>query len=45
LIDDGSRPKILSSEEIHSMHNEIVNNQLKCKYGNNIQQFLTRHFP
>lgn len=45
LMDDGSKPKILSSEEIHSMHNEIVNNQLKCKYGNNIHQFLTRHFP
>lgn len=44
LMDDGSRPDIPSSEEIHSMHNEITNNQLKCKYGENIQKFLSKYF-
>jgi|688.fasta_scaffold76602_3 hypothetical protein len=45
LMDDGSKPNILSSKEIHSMHNEIVNNQLKCKYGDNIRKFLAIYFP
>jgi hypothetical protein len=44
VMDDGSRPTIPSSEEIHSMYNETVNNQLKCKYSENIRTFLSRHF-
>lgn len=44
IMDDGSRPNIPSSEEIHSMHNEVDNHQLRCKYGNNIQQMLSRYF-
>ena len=44
VMDDGSRPNIPSSEEIHSMYNETVNNQLKCKYSENIRTFLSRHF-
>lgn len=44
LMDDGSRPNIPKSEEIHSMHNEVVNNQMKCKYGENINIFLSKYF-
>lgn len=44
IMDDGSRPNIPSSEEIHSMHNETINNQLKCKYGENIKTFLLKYF-
>lgn len=44
IMDDGSRPSIPSSEEIHSMYNEIDNHQLRCKYSDNIHTFLSKYF-
>ena len=44
IMDDGSRPNILSSSEIHSMYNEVDNHQLRCKYGDNINKFLLKYF-
>jgi hypothetical protein len=44
VMDDGSRPNILSSEEIHSLYNKVNNHQLRCKYGDNIRIFLSKYF-
>ena len=44
VMDDGSKPNIPSSEEIHSMYNKVDNYQLKCKYGNNIREILSKYF-
>lgn len=44
IMDDGSRPNILSSDEIHSMYNEVDNHQLRCKYSDNINKFLLKYF-
>jgi hypothetical protein len=44
IMDNGSKPNIPSSEEIHKMHNEVDNHQLKCKYSDNIQKFLSLYF-
>jgi hypothetical protein len=40
VMDDGSKPNIPSSEEIHSMYNKVDNYQLKCKYGENIHKIF-----
>lgn len=42
-MDDGSQPNIPSSNEIHSMYNEVVNCQLKNKYSDNIKRFLQEY--
>lgn len=44
IMDDGSKPNIPSSEEIHNMYNEIDNHQLRCKYSANISRFLSEYF-
>lgn len=44
IMDDGSRPVIPSSEEIHAMYNNIDNHQLNCKYSNNIKLFMEKYF-
>lgn len=43
-MDDGSRPNVLLSDEIHSLYNEVDNHQLRCKYGDNINKFLLQYF-
>jgi len=44
VMDDGSIRHISSSEEIHSMYNEVDNHQLRCKYSDNIRRFLSEYF-
>ena len=44
IMDNGTMPNIPSNKEIHEMHNEIDNHQLRCKYGDNIRQVLLRYF-
>jgi hypothetical protein len=43
VMDDGSRPVLPSSQEIHRMYNNVSNYQLKCKYSNNIKKFLQKY--
>jgi len=44
IMDDGTKPNIPSSEEIHNMYNKIDNHQLRCKYSENINIFLEKYF-
>jgi hypothetical protein len=44
IMDNGSIVNIPSSKEIHEMHNEVDNHQLRCKYVENIHKILSKYF-
>lgn len=39
-MDDGTQQKHQTIENVHQVHNEVTNTQLKCKYGENVKRLL-----